>query len=233
MTYERCAQLVNLRPPQATKLHWNQNVALLQPRYNKLQKMNLARSQKMEPPGGPILGPHAPLTGKKQKKSTFHGLSFGTIWRYQKIRPQKSQNKHSKGRPVQRTKMTNASEKHIDLEQRRPALAKPDFNCLSGPRSGTWKRTCVVPCSNTAIAMQHHPGTFTNPSLLRFFSVQRLGIRQVVQHVQLHVWQKQTKRRTKTQSHKMPYRCVSEATQHRGKQGSLHPAPRSHTVDPQ
>ena len=32
------------------------------------------------------------------------------------------------------------------LVQRRPAHAKPDFNWLSGPRNGTWKRTCGISC---------------------------------------------------------------------------------------
>ena len=44
-----------------------------------------------------------------------------------------------------------------------PAHAKPDFNWLSGPRNGTWKRTCGVSCLRSLapmcrFAMQHHPG---------------------------------------------------------------------------
>ena len=47
--------------------------------------------------------------------------------------------------------------------QRRPAHAKPDFNWLSGPRNGTWKRTCGISCLRSLapmwrFAMQHHPG---------------------------------------------------------------------------
>jgi hypothetical protein len=49
------------------------------------------------------------------------------------------------------------------LEQRRPAHAKPDFNWLSGPKNGTWKRTCGISCLRSLapmwrFAMQHHPG---------------------------------------------------------------------------
>ena len=69
---------------------------------------------------------------KEQKKSTFTvpflRPSGGT-----KNETAKSQNRkiHSKGRPLQQTKNCNyiyLSNQHIDLEQRRPAHAKPDFN---------------------------------------------------------------------------------------------------------
>ena len=47
--------------------------------------------------------------------------------------------------------------------QRRPAHAKPDFNWLSGPRNGTWKRTCGISCLRSLAPMwrfmtQHHAG---------------------------------------------------------------------------
>ena len=65
---------------------------------------------------------------KKQKKSSFTvsflGPSGGT-----KMRPQ-NRKIHSKGRPVQQTKNYNCiylSNQHIELAQRRPAHAKPDF----------------------------------------------------------------------------------------------------------
>ena len=62
--------------------------------------------------------------------------------------------------------------KNIDLEQRRPAHAKPDFNWLSGPRNGTWKRRCGISCLRSLAPMRRlwcstTPATFTNPSLLR------------------------------------------------------------------
>ena len=50
------------------------------------------------------------------------------------------------------------SKTHIDLEQRRPEHAKPDFNWLSGPKNGTWKQLSPFTGSNVAIAMQHDPG---------------------------------------------------------------------------
>ena len=56
--------------------------------------------------------------------------------------------------------------------QRRPAHAKPDFNWLSGPRNGTWKRTCGISCLRSLAPMLRlqcstTQATFTNPSLLR------------------------------------------------------------------
>ena len=54
--WSQTALQLPFRSPKATKLHWNQNVALLQPWYKKLQKMNLNTVPKMGPPGGPIFG---------------------------------------------------------------------------------------------------------------------------------------------------------------------------------
>ena len=64
------------------------------------------------------------------------------------------------------------SNKQIELEQRRPAHAKPDFNWLFGPRNGTWKRTCGISCLCFLAPMRRlqcstTQATFTNPSLLR------------------------------------------------------------------
>ena len=61
--------------------------------------------QKWDRQAVPFLGPHAPLS-KKTKEKLFHGLIFGTAWRYQKMRPQ-NRKINSKGRPVQRTKNDN------------------------------------------------------------------------------------------------------------------------------
>ena len=110
---------------------------------------------------------------KEQKKSTFT-VPFSRPSGGTKNETAKSQN------PQQRpTLATNEnynciylSNQHIDLEQRRPAHAKPDFNWLSGPRNGTWKRTCGISCLRSLapmwrFAMQHHPGnihqSFTTP----------------------------------------------------------------------
>ena len=110
---------------------------------------------------------------KEQKKSTltvpFLGPSGGT-----KNETAKSQNPQQ-SRPLQQTKNYNCvylSNQHIDLEQRRPAHAKPDFNWLSGPRNGTWKRTCGISCLRFPAPMWRFAcsttqATFTNPSLLR------------------------------------------------------------------
>ena len=59
--------------------------------------------------------------------------------------------------------------------QRRPAHAKPDFKWLSGPRNGTWKRTCGISCLCSLAPMRRlqcstTQATFTNPSLLRAYS---------------------------------------------------------------
>ena len=110
-------------------------------------------------------GDHMDSLVEEQKKSTFTvpflGPSGGT-----KNETAKSQN------PQQRpTRATNKKLQlrlfkqpaYIELEQRRPAHAKPDFNWLSGPKNGTWKRTCGISCLRSLapmwrFAMQHHPG---------------------------------------------------------------------------
>ena len=102
----------------------------------------------------PKLCASATLIQKTSKNEPKHGPKNGTSWRSHfwdrmhslvkeqkkalspyrqavpKMRPQNRQI-HSKGRPLQRTKNYNCmylSNQHIDLEQRRPAHAKPDFN---------------------------------------------------------------------------------------------------------
>ena len=96
----------------------------------------IQKTSKNEPKHGPKngtawrshLGPHAQLS-KRTKEKHFHGPIFETVRRYQN-ETAKSQI-HSKGRPLQQTKNCNCiylSNQRIDLEQRRPAHAKPDFN---------------------------------------------------------------------------------------------------------
>ena len=107
--------------------------------------------------------PHAQISTRTKEKH-FHGPIWDRL-AVPKIRPQ-NRKIHSKGRPVQQTKNYNCvylSNQHIELEQRRPAHAKPDFNWLSGSRNGTWKRTCGISCLRSLapmwrFAMQHHPG---------------------------------------------------------------------------
>ena len=111
---------------------------------------------------------------KEQKKSTFTAVPFlgpsgGT----------KNETAKSKKQQQRPTRATNkkwqlrlVSNKHIELEQRRPAHTKPDFNWLSGPRNGTWKRTCGISCLRSLAPMRRlqcstTQATFTNPSLLR------------------------------------------------------------------
>ena len=110
---------------------------------------------------------------KEQKKTTFTvpflGPSGGT-----KNETAKSQNQQQ--RPTNKNwQLRLVSNKHIELEQRRPAHAKPDFNWLSGPRNGTWKRTCGISCLCSLAPMRRlqcstTQATFTNPSLLRAYS---------------------------------------------------------------
>ena len=89
-------------------------------------KINLNTVPKMGPPGGPIWDRMHSLV-KEQKKSIFT-VPFWDCLAVPKMRPQ-NRKINSKGRPV-RTKYNCVclSKKHIDLEQRRPAHAKPDFN---------------------------------------------------------------------------------------------------------
>ena len=76
----------------------------------------------------------------------------------------------------------------VDL-QRRPAHAKPDFNWLSGPRNGTWKRTCGISCLRSLAPMRRlqcstTQATFTNPSLLRLlrFTFPHLSLSRFLLH---------------------------------------------------
>ena len=90
-------------------------------------------AQKWDRLAVPFLGPHAQLS-KRTKEQHFHG-SRSHFWdrlAVSKIRPQ-NRKINSKGQPVQQTTNYNcvySSNKHIDLQQRRPAhaKAKPDFN---------------------------------------------------------------------------------------------------------
>ena len=106
----------------------------------------------------PKLCASAPLIQKTSKNELKHGPKNGTAWRshfwdrmHSLVKEQKkstftvpflgpsggtknetaNRKIHSKGRPLQQTKNYNCidlSNQHIDLEQRRPAHAKPDFN---------------------------------------------------------------------------------------------------------
>ena len=109
----------------------------------------------------PFLGPHAQLS-KRTKEKHFHGPIFGTVWRYQKWDRKIAKSTAKADPSEQKYNCVYLSKKHIDLEQRRPAHAKPDFNWLSGPKNGTWKRMWYqlspFTGSNVAIAMQHDPG---------------------------------------------------------------------------
>ena len=167
------ASLVALPVAISHKASLKPNVALLQPWYKK--------PAKNEPKHGPKNGTawrshfwdrmHSLV--KEQKKSTFTvpflGPSGGT-----KNETAKSQNQQQ--RPTNKKwQLRLVSNKHIELEQRRPAHAKPDFNWLSGPRNGTWKRTCGISCLCSLAPMRRlqcstTQATFTNPSLLRAYS---------------------------------------------------------------
>ena len=119
-----------------------------------LQKSTSTRSQKWDRLAVPFFGPHAQLS-KRTKEKHFHGPIFGTVWRYQKW-DRKIAKSTAKADPCNKQKITtgfNLSNQHIDLEQRRPAHAKPDFNWLSAPKNGTWKRTCGISCLRSLAPM--------------------------------------------------------------------------------
>ena len=71
----------------------------------KKSQMNLNTVPKWDRLAVPFLGPHAQLS-KRTKEKHFHGPIFGTVWRYQRMRPQ-NRKINSKGRPVQQTKNDN------------------------------------------------------------------------------------------------------------------------------
>ena len=75
--------------------------------------------------------------------------------------------------PLRQLRLKILARQHRHQLQRRPAHAKPDFNWLSGPRNGTWKRTCGFSCLRSLAPMRRLQcstthATFTNPSLLRY-----------------------------------------------------------------
>ena len=81
-----------------------------------------------------------------------------------KMRPQ-NRKIHSKGRPVQQTKLKLRLFKQpayiVGTEEGRTCEAW--FQLTSDPRNGTWKRTCGISCLRSLapmwrFAMQHHPG---------------------------------------------------------------------------
>ena len=141
---------------------WHQNIALLQPWCKNLYK----NQPKHGPKNGTAWRSHfwdrMHSLVKEQKEKHFHGPIFGTVWRYQKWDRKIAKSTAKADPSEQKYNCVYLSKKHIDLEQRRPAHAKPDFNWLSGPKNGTWKRMWYqlspFTGSNVAIAMQHDPG---------------------------------------------------------------------------
>ena len=113
-------------------------------------KMNL--SQKWDRLAVPFLGPHAQLS-KSTKEKHFHSPIFGTVWRYQKWDRKIAKSTAKADLSEQKYKCVYLSKKHKDLEQRRPAHAKPDFIWLSGPKNGTWKRTRGISCLRSRAPM--------------------------------------------------------------------------------
>ena len=98
----------------------------------------IQKTSKNEPKHGPKNGTawrshfwdrmHSLVKEQKEK-----ALSRSHFWGRQAVPKMRPQNRkiHSKGRPLQQTKNGNCiylSNQHIDLKQRRPAHAKPDFN---------------------------------------------------------------------------------------------------------
>ena len=159
--------------PLATKLHWDQNTAFLQPWYKKFQKKNLNTVPKMGPAWRSHFWDHIQSLVKEQRKT----LSRSHFWdrlAVQKMRPQ-SRKINSKGRPVQQTKkITTAFIKRQTYKfgTRRARTYEACFNWLSGPRNGTWERTCGISCLRSLAPIRRlryntTQATFTNPSLLR------------------------------------------------------------------
>ena len=73
-------------------------------------------------------------------------------------------------RNEQKWQLRSVKQQAIDLEQRKPAHAKPDFNWLSGPRWNLKRRTYGILCpfsgSKRRLQCSTTQTTFTNPSLL-------------------------------------------------------------------
>ena len=93
----------------------------------------IQQTSKNEPTHGPKNGiawrSHFSDRMHRLVKTQRKALSRSHFWERVGVPKMRPQNR--KGRPVQRTKNDNCvqlSNKHIELEQRRPAHAKPDFN---------------------------------------------------------------------------------------------------------
>ena len=122
----------------------------------KTLKMNLNMVPKMGP------WDHMRSLVKEQKKSTF------TVPFWDRLAIPKWDRKIAKSTakadPCNKNyNSVYLSNQHIELEQRRPAHAKPDFTWLLGPRNGTWKRTCGIRCGDLRCGTTQ--ATFTNPQL--------------------------------------------------------------------
>ena len=149
---------------ESTKLHWNQNVALLQPWYKKLQKMNLNTVPKWDRLAVPFLGPHAQLSKRTEEKHftvPFLGPSGGTTnetakSQNQQQRPTRAPNKKWQLRLVKQRAHRVGTE-----EARMRSLISIDFPAPEMEPESPVVSALSVPwlqCGdcNAALPRQHH-----------------------------------------------------------------------------
>jgi len=122
-----CAVQLPVRSLQATKLQGNQNLRFCNPDTNNFKNMNLNTVPKMGAWRSHFWD-YMRSRVKEQKKALLR-FHFWDRLAVPKMRPQKSQNPqqrptHATNKKIQLLFLSN---QHIELEQRRPAHAKPDF----------------------------------------------------------------------------------------------------------
>ena len=116
------------------------------------------------------MGPHAPLS-KKTKEKLFHGLIFGTVWRYQKWdwRSQKWDRKIAKSTAKadpcneQKWQLRLVKQQAYRVGTGEARTCEAWFQLTFRPqkwnlKAHMWYQLSPFPSSNAAIAMQHHPG---------------------------------------------------------------------------
>ena len=139
----------------------------------KTSKMNLNTVPKMEPPGGPILGPHAQLS-KRTKESTFTvpflGPSGGT-----KNETAKSQNQQQ-GRPVQQTKMTVKQQAYSTELEHRNGQSPEHGGCYLAGINGVVRRRRGCMARDDAEVEQGWLAEEPFPDLERHFIAKRFPI---------------------------------------------------------
>ena len=146
----------------------NQSIVLLQPCCEKICKNELKHGPKNGTAWWSHFWGRMPSLGAKQKRSMFTAPFLGPSGGTAKIR--KSTVWAHPG-TKQKLHLCFVYAANIDMKQRRPARARPEFKRLSGSKNDTFKRARGIDCLCSLAPMCHlrcstTHAIFTNPSLL-------------------------------------------------------------------